>query len=134
VTTSRTSDAKHVKKLLQGYNWIRVDVILGDRGYDTRVCFHEITSFGALPGIPVRKNAITKSKGCYSRRKAVLAQQEDYEQWKRQVQYTMRCVIESIFSGLKRRFGEHLFSIKEGFRTIEMWLRTILWNVFIYPR
>ncbi|MGC9384989.1 MAG: IS5 family transposase [Kosmotogaceae bacterium] len=134
VTTGRASDAKQVKKLLRGCNWIRVDVILGDRGYDTRECFHEITSFGALPGIPVRRNATTKSRGCPSRRKAVLAQQRDYEQWKQQMQYTMRCVVESIFSGLKRRFGEHLFSIKERFRTVEMWLKTILWNVLIYPR
>lgn len=37
-------------------------------------------------------------------------------------------------AGFKRRFGEYLFSIKEGFRTIEKWLRTILWNVMIYPR
>jgi len=134
VTTGRASDAKQVKKLLQGCNWIRVDVILGDRGYDTRECFHEITRMGALPGIPVRRNATTKSRGCYSRKKTVLAQQKDYEQWKQQVQYTMRCVIESVFSGLKRRFGEHLFSIKERFRSVEMWLRTILWNVLIYPR
>jgi len=134
VTTGRASDAKQVKKLLHGCNWIRVDIILGDRGYDTRECFHEITQRGALPGIPVRRNAITKAYGCPSRRKAVLAQKEDYEQWKQRVQYTMRCVVESIFSGLKRRFGEHLFSIKEGFRTVEVWLRTILWNVLIYPR
>jgi hypothetical protein len=134
VTTGRASDAKQVKKLLQGCNWIKVDVILGDSGYDTRECFHEITQRGALPGIPVRRNATTKAHGCPSRRKAVLAQKEDYKQWKQRVQYTMRCVVESIFSGLKRRFGEHLFSIKEGFRTVEMWLMTILWNVLIYPR
>jgi transposase len=134
VTTGRASDAKQVKKLLRGCNWIRVDVILGDRGYDTRECFHEITRFGALPGIPVRKNATTHCRGCYSRKRAVLAQQNDYEKWKQQVQYTMRCVVESIFSGLKRRFGEHLFSIKERFRSAEMWLRSILWNVLIYPR
>jgi len=134
VTTGRASDAKQVKKLLQGCNWTRIDIILGDRGYDTRECFHEITRFGALPGIPVRKNATTHCRGCYSRKRAVLAQQKDYEQWKQQVQYTMRCVVESIFSGLKRRFGEHLFSIKERFRSVEMWLRSILWNVLIYPR
>ena len=134
VTTGRASDAKQVKKLLKGCNWLRVDVILGDRGYDSRECFNEITYFGALPGIPVRRNATKRSRGCSSRRKAVIAQQKDYEKWKQQVQYTMRCVVESIFSGLKRRFGEHLFSIKEGFRSVEMWLRTILWNVLIYPR
>ena len=134
VTTGKASDAKQVKKLLKGCQWTRVDVILADGGYDTRECFNAITGVGATPGIPVRKNAITKSHGCYSRRKAVIAQQHDYSHWEEQVQYRMRCVIESIFSGLKRRFGEHLFSIKEHFRKVEMWLRTILWNVVIYPR
>jgi hypothetical protein len=134
VTTGRASDAKQVKRLLKGCSWLRVDVILGDGGYDTRGCFNEITNFGAFPGIPVRKNATTHCHGCYSRKLAVLAQQKDYEQWKRQTHYTMRCVVESIFSGLKRRFGEHLFSVKENFRSVEMWLRTILWNVMIYPR
>jgi len=43
-------------------------------------------------------------------------------------------VVESIFSGVKRRFGEYLFSVKEVFRRVEVWLRTILWNVLIYPR
>jgi transposase len=134
VTTGMTSDARHVKKLLKGCQWTRVDVILADGGYDTRECFNAITDVGATPGIPVRRNAIAKSHGCYSRRKAVLAQQHDYLLWKEQVQYRMRCVVESIFSGLKRRFGEHLFSLKEQFRKVEMWLRTILWNVVIYPR
>jgi len=134
VTTGRASDAKQVKRLLKGCSWLRVDVILADGGYDTKECFHEITNFGALPGIPVRKNATAHCRGCYSRKLAVLAQQKDYEKWKRQIQYTMRCVVESIFSGLKRRFGEHLFSVKEKFRSVEMWLRTILWNVMIYPR
>ncbi len=134
MTTGKASDSKQVKKLLRGCQWMRIDIILGDKGYDSRECFNEITRFGATPGIPVRRNATTKARGCASRRKAVLAQQKDYEQWKQQMQYSMRCVVESVFSGLKRRFGEHLFSIKEKFRTVEMWLRTILWNVMIYPR
>ena len=134
MTPGRSSDAKQVKKMLRGCRWIKVDVILGDRGYDTRECYHEITKFGALPGIPVRRNATTRSHGCPSRRKAVITQKKDYEQWKQQVQYTMRCVVESVFSGLKRRFSEHLFSVKDRFREVEMWLRTILWNVLIYPR
>jgi len=56
------------------------------------------------------------------------------DKWKEKVQATMRCVVESIFSGIKRRFGEYLFSIKEKYRRVEMWFRTILWNVLIYPR
>jgi transposase len=134
MTKGKASDSKQVKKILRGCQWMRVDIILCDKGYDSRECFNEITRFGATPGIPVRKNATTKSHGCASRRKAVLAQNKNYDHWKQQIQYSMRCVVESVFSGLKRRFGEHLFSIKEQFRTIEMWLRTILWNVMIYQR
>jgi transposase len=134
VTKGTASDHKQLKKILKECDWIRVDIILGDKGYDTRECFNEITNYGSIPGIKVRKNAVRKARGCPSRRKAVIAQQNDIESWKKKVQATMRCVVEAIFSGTKRRFGEHLFSIKSRFREIEVWLRTILWNVLIYPR
>ncbi len=134
VTSGRSSDSTQVTQLLRSCHWIRVDIILGDGGYDTRECFQEITGHGSVPGIPVRKNATTKSHGCPSRRWAVRAQQRDYDGWKAQVQYGMRCVVESIFSGMKRRFGEYLFSIRERYRRVEVWLRSILWNVLIYPR
>ena len=134
LTPGTSSDSTQVKQLLQGCQWIRIDIILGDGGYDTRNCFQDITQQGAVPGIPVRKNATTKSRGCPSRRRAVRAQQKNYEEWKKQVDYRMRCVIESIFSGMKRRFGEYFFSLRERYRQVEMWLRSILWNVLIYPR
>jgi hypothetical protein len=105
-----------------------------DGGYDTKECFNEITQRDAKPGIPVRKNATTRSKGSPGRRKAVLEQRKDLLKGKNTVEYSMRCIVEAIFSGTKRRFGETLFSIQEKHRCIEMWLRTILWNVLIYPR
>lgn len=134
VTKGTASDHKQLKKILKKCDWIRVDIILGDKGYDTRECFNEITKNGSIPGIKVRKNAVRKSLGCPSRRKAVVAQQKDFKEWQKKVQATMRCVVEAVFSGTKRRFGEHLFSLKVRYRRIEVWLRTILWNVLIYPR
>lgn len=134
VTDGRASDAKQVKKLLKGCQWARVDIILADGGYDSRECFNAIIDVGATPGIPVRRNATTRNRWCTSRKRAVRTQQQDYPQWNKQVIYQMRCVIESIFLGLKQRFCEHLFSIKEQCRLAETWLRTILWNVLIYPR
>ena len=135
LTKGTSSDSKQLKKMLRGCKgWIKIEIILGDTGYDTRECFDEIDEFGAIPGIKVRKNSSTLSRGSPVRRKAVIAQKRDNEKWKREVQYTMRCVVESIFSGVKRRFGEYLFSVKEVFRRVEVWLRTILWNVLIYPR
>ena len=135
ITTKGSSyDSPQLNVILKQCNWLKVDIILGDGGYDSKECFNEITKHGAIPGIPVRKNSSTRSRGSPSRRKAVLEQKRDINGWKEKVQYTMRCVVESIFSGTKRRFGEYLFSLNEKNRCIEIWLRTILWNVLIYPR
>ena len=134
ITKGSSYDSPQLKHILQQCNWLKVDIILGDGGYDSKECFNEITKQGAIPGIPVRKNASTFSRGSSSRRKAVLEQRKDIKRWKEKVRYTMRCIVEAIFSGTKRRFGEYLFSTREKHRCVEMWLRTILWNVLIYPR
>jgi len=134
LTSGVSSDAPQLKHILRQCNWMRVDIILGDGGYDTRECFNEITRYKSIPGIPVRKNATRKAHGCPSRRKAVIDQQKDLDTWKEKVRYRMRCVVEAIFSVTKRRFGEYLFSLKDKNRCVEIWMRTILWNVLIYPR
>ena len=59
-------------------------------------------------------------KGSPNRRKAILAQQKDMDKWKEKVKAIMRCVVESIFSRTKRRFGEYLFGINERYRRVEM--------------
>jgi len=134
LTNGRSYDSPQLKYILRQCNWIKFEIILGDGGYDSKECFNEIAKRGAIPGIPVRKNSSTLSRGSPSRRKAVIEQKRDFDKWKEKIKATMRCVVESIFSGTKRRFGEYLFSIKEKNRIIEMWLKTILWNVLIYPR
>jgi len=134
LTKGSSYDSPQLKRILKQCNWLKVEIILGDGGYDSKECFNEISKNRAIPGIPVRKNATTRSKGSPSRRKAVIEQRKDIDKWKEKVRYTMRCIVEAIFSGTKRRFGECLFSIKEKHRCAEMWLRTILWNVLIYPR
>jgi len=134
MTDGRSHDAQHLKEILQKLCWMKFEIILGDGGYDSKECFNEIAKHGAIPGIPVRKNSIARSRGSFTRKKAVTSQQKNYDKWKEKVHFTMRCIVESIFSGTKRRFGEHLISLKEKNRVVEMWLRTILWNIFIYPR
>jgi transposase len=134
MTKGKAHDSSQLPKILRQTTWMKVEIILGDGGYDTKECFKAITTYGALPGIKVRKNSTTISRGCPSRRRAVIAQQRDMNKWKHDMQSTMRCIIEAIFSGTKRRFGEYLFSVKARFRRVEVWLRTLLWNVVIYPR
>lgn len=134
ITEGSSYDSPQLKVILKQCKWLKINIILGDGGYDSKECFNEITKKGAIPGIPVRKNATTRSRGSISRKKAVIEQKKDINRWKEKVRYTMRCIVEAIFSGTKRRFGEYLFCIKERYRRVEMWLRTILWNVLIYPR
>ena len=134
MTEGTSHDAQYLKKILKKSSWIKVEIILGDGGYDSKECFNEITRYGAIPGIKTRKNSVKKSRGSIARKKAVIEQMKNMEQWKKKVQSTMRCIVEAVFSGTKRRFGESFFSKLEKFRKIEAWLRTILWNVLIYPR
>jgi len=134
MTTGSSHDAPLLKPIINQMKWMKFEIILADKGYDSRECFNEIAKQQAIPGIPVRKNATPHAKGSYPRKKAVIAQRENYEEWKTHVQFQMRCIVECIFSGLKRRFGEYFFSRTDQNRTIEMWLRTIMWNVLIYPR
>ena len=98
LTKGSSYDSPQLKNILQQCNWLKVEIILGDGGYDSKECFNEITKRGAIPGIPVRKNATTRSKGSLSRRKAVLEQRKDISNWKEKVRYTMRCIVEAIFS------------------------------------
>ena len=63
-------------------------------------------------GIKVRKNSSFKSSGCYPRKMAVMAQLTDYKYWKDSVRYGKRWIVESVFSVLKRIFGEHVMAHK----------------------
>ncbi|MEM0492370.1 MAG: hypothetical protein QXS02_00195 [Candidatus Thermoplasmatota archaeon] len=45
-----------MKKTLKKCDWIKVEIILSDKGYGTSECFNEITQKGSIPGIKVRKN------------------------------------------------------------------------------
>jgi len=82
---------------------MKVKIILGDRGYDARECFDEIAKHKSLAGIKVKKNACAGARGSPEIREVVLTQKKNYNEWKERVHYTMRCVVESIFSGAKEK-------------------------------
>jgi transposase len=134
LTRGTAADSPQLPIHLEQTDWIKFEMVLADGGYDVRSCFNSISERNAVPGIPVRKNASPRAHGCPSRRHAVLEQQKDKEKWKESVKYTMRAIVEGIFSATKRRYGETLACIRDDFRVIEVWLRTLLWNVTIYPR
>lgn len=54
------------------------------------------------------------------------------DEWMKQ--YHQRSVIEAVFSGLKRRLGGHVASIKRGVQQIEIALKIIIYNLMMLAR
>jgi hypothetical protein len=61
----------------------------------------------------------------------VIAQRNDFEQWKDSVSYGQRWIAETAFSSLKRMFGEYVYSIKMENMKQELMLKASLYNKFM---
>ncbi len=82
-----------------------------------------------MPCIKVRKNSRVKWKrGNILRNLSVLAQKNDIQKWKDSVSYGQRWIVETVFSCLKRRFGEYVYSVKLKNMIQEMMLKASLYN------
>ena len=54
------------------------------------------------------------------------------QKWKDSVSYGQRWIAETVFSCLKRRFGEYVYSVRLKNMIQEMMLKTSLYNKMIY--
>ncbi|HXT83913.1 MAG TPA: transposase, partial [Verrucomicrobiae bacterium] len=82
--------------------------------------------------IKVRKNSRVRwEKGNILRNLSVLAQKKDLQEWKDGVSYGQRWIVETVFSCLKRRFGEYVYSVKLNNMIQEMMLKASLYNRMI---
>jgi hypothetical protein len=84
-----------------------------------------------VPAIKVRKNSSFKSGGCYTRKMSVVSQMTNYQYWKDSVSYGKRWIVESVFSALKRIFGEHVMAHKRQNMVKELQLKAALYNRFM---
>jgi hypothetical protein len=86
------------------------------------------TDNGILPCIKVRKNAgVRWKKGNILRNLSVLAQKNDLQKWKYDESYRHGWIVETVFSGLKRMFGEYVYSVRPK-NMIEIILKASLYN------
>jgi len=114
---------KTLKKELEN-----VDVVIADTAYDSRENFNLIANSGIKPLIKVRKNSSTLSKRAPSRRMAVIKQRDPL--WCKKSGYSKRWLVESVFSSIKRLFGETLSSRNFIYALRELAILVSLFNLF----
>jgi hypothetical protein len=80
----------------------------------------------------IRKNARARwKKGNILRNLSVISQKNDLKKWKDSKSYGQRWIVETIFSTMKRVFGEYVYSVKFDNMVKEMTLKASLYNKMI---
>jgi len=137
VTDEHVHDSKALPELVENIiksEGVRTAIgkLLGDGAYEGNDVFRYLGDNGILPCIKVRKNAkVGWKKWNFFRNLSVLAQRNDLQKWKDSVSYGQRWIAETVFSCLKRRFGEYVYSVRLKNMIQEMMIKTSLYNKMI---
>jgi hypothetical protein len=132
ITDERSHDAQHLPSLVQQASSCgTITKALVDAAYDSKNNFSFLYHNDIVPGIKVRKNSSGRSGGCYPRKVSVISQLGNLQYWKDSVSYGKRWIVESVFSVLKRIFGEHVMAHKRHNMEKELELKASLYNRFI---
>jgi hypothetical protein len=83
--------------------------------------------------IKVRKNAqVRLKKGNILRNLSVISKRNDLQKWKDSIViYGKRWIVETVFSSIKRTFGEYVYSVKFENMVKETMLKASLYNKII---
>jgi hypothetical protein len=118
VTSEEIHDGKILKKLVDDASENnKIKRVLADGMYDSNKNFRYISKNDIKPGIKTRSNSKAKSTNCHARNIAVTRQQTNLKRWKRSVSYGYRWM-ETVFSSIKRTFGEHVTAKKFPYMAI----------------
>jgi len=109
-----------------------IDKFLADGAYDSNDTFRFLSERGIMPCIKVRKNSRVRKTAHIFRNLSVITQRHDFKQWKDCVSYGQRWMVETVFSSLKRMFGECVYSLKKENMKQELLLKASLYNKFLY--
>jgi DDE family transposase len=136
VTDEHVHDSKALPELvdevIKSNKKITIGKLFGDGAYEGNDIFRYLSDNGILPCIKVRKNArVGWKKGNFLRNLSVLAQRNDLQRWKDSVSYGQRWIVETVFSTIKRMFGEYVYSVRLKNMIQEMMLKASLYNKMI---
>lgn len=130
VTKENIHDGKRLKKLVKGASkQASIGKVVADGAYDSKSNFQFLSNNGIEPAIRVRKNASIHADGCYARKVVAIKQLTDFKAWRDSVGYGSRWIVESVFSCIKRMFGEYVRAKKFPNMIKEMIIKTSLYNM-----
>jgi hypothetical protein len=122
ISQHKVHDIPHAEKLLKHCHRTRPSYIyVMDKGYDSEdihELIHDTLNLCSL--IPVRNRKRKRISGYYRKRLALSFDDEKYHQ---------RNKIETVFSVLKRKFGETLIARKYRLQIKEIKIKVILYNI-----
>ena len=99
--------------------------------YDSNKNFRYLSKNHIKPAIKTRRNSKVRSTNCYARNMSVLRQQTNLKRWKRSMGYGQRRMAETVFSSIKRMFGEYVNARKFYNMTKELVIKASLYNMFV---
>lgn len=136
VTDEKSHDGKIMPKLIEHIlknnndRDIKIESALGDGSYDSNENFKYLQKKKIIPVIKVRKNSIIYSKNNKIRNREVKFQTRDLLKWKMKKRYGQRWMTETVFSSIKRMFGEYVSATRFQNMVKEMILKVSLYNLF----
>jgi len=132
VTDEKVGDGRILQPLVEeASKKAKIAKTMADGAYDTKRNFHYLDAKKIEPIIKVRRDASSRAGGCVPRKLVAQEYLHDPEAWKRRHDYGQRWMVESVFSSLKRTFGEYVSA--KGMRNManEIMLKASLYNLFI---
>jgi transposase len=133
VTSEQVHDGKVLSELVDDITIKQnkiIDSVIADGAYDNNKIFQFLSFRGIQPVIKVRKNSRCRKTNHYLRNKNVQLQKTNLQQWKDSVSYGKRWIAETIFSCIKRMFGEYVTAIRLENMIKEIVLKASLYNWF----
>ena len=136
VSDEHVHDSKALPELVENTvafnNITAIGKLFADGAYEGNNIFRYLADNGILPYIKVRKNSKVRLKtGHILRNLSVISQKKDLQGWKDSVIYGKRWIVETVFSSIKRMFGEYVYSVKFENMVKEMVLKASLYNKMI---
>lgn len=132
VTSEEVHDSKVMKKLIDHVSENNdIKRVLADGAYDSKKNFWYLHDNDIESAIKVRRNSSGNPNGCYPRKLVVLKQMKNFKKWKTSVSYGHRWMAESVFSAMKRMFGEYVMARKYPNMVKEMFLNVSMYSMFV---